>query len=134
MPVLKIARYPEEEQLLRRRCEPVVKMTGKTQTLIDDTIATMWDAAGAGLAAPQVFVPSRIFVYDIGDGPDALINPEVVHADGEGTGVDGCLSIPRLQGDVPRYKSLTVTRLNRRGRRVRIEAGDYLARVFQHEI
>lgn len=134
MAVLKIALYPEQEKLLRERCKPVVKLTDKTHQLINDMIETMHDAAGVGLAAPQVFVSQRLFVYDIGEGPDALINPEILKAEGEEVGVEGCLSIPRLQGDVPRSTRLTVTGLNRKGRRVRIEAEDYLARVFQHEI
>jgi peptide deformylase len=75
-----------------------------------------------------------LFVYDVGDGPNALINPEIIHSEGEEVGVEGCLSIPRLQGDVARFTRLTVTGLNRSGRRVRIDAEDYLARVFQHEI
>jgi peptide deformylase len=134
MAILKIAKIPEEEKLLRKRCEPILKITDKTRKLIDDMIETMYDAAGVGLAGPQVFVPQRIFVYDIGQGPDALINPEIVRAEGEEVGVEGCLSIPRLQGDVARFKELTVTGLNRNGRRVKLEADDFLARVFQHEI
>ena len=134
MAILKIAIYPEEEKLLRERCKPVTKITDRTRQLIDDMIQTMYDAAGVGLAAPQVFVNQRLFVYDIGDGPDALINPEILRTDGEELGVEGCLSIPRLQGDVPRHTQLLVSGLNRRGRPVRIEASDYLARVFQHEI
>jgi len=135
MPILKISKYPEDEAVLRERCKPVLKITDKTRRLIDDMLETMYDAAGVGLAAPQVFVKQRLFVYDIGDGPDALINPEVIHSEGDEVGVEGCLSIPRLQGDVSRHARLIVTGLNRRGRRVRIEANDpYLARVFQHEI
>lgn len=134
MSVLKIAIYPKEEKLLRARCEPVLRITPKTQKLIDDMIETMYDAAGVGLAGPQVFVSQRLFVYDVGEGPDALINPEIVEADGNEIGPEGCLSIPRLHGDVPRSKKVTVTGLNRKGKRVRIEAEDFLARVFQHEI
>jgi len=134
MAVLDIAKYPDEEKLLRQRCKPVVKITDKTRKLIEDMIETMYAAAGVGLAAPQVFVSERLFVYDIGDGPDAIINPEIVHSEGEEVGAEGCLSIPRLQGDVPRALQVTVTGLNRNGRRIRIEAKEYLARVFQHEI
>jgi peptide deformylase len=134
MAILKIAKYPQEEKLLRERCKPVMKITDKTRQLIDDMIETMYEAAGVGLAAPQVFVTQRLFVYDIGEGPDALINPEILQADGEELGVEGCLSIPRLQGEVPRHTNLVVKGLNRRGKPVRIEAEDYLARVFQHEI
>lgn len=134
MAILKISKYPEDEKILRERCKPVMKFTPRLKKLIDDMIDTMHDAAGVGLAAPQVFVGQRLFVYDVGDGPKALINPEIIHSDGEEVGVEGCLSIPRLQGDVARFTQLTVTGLNRAGRRVRIDADDYLARVFQHEI
>ncbi|MFN3649983.1 MAG: peptide deformylase [Armatimonadota bacterium] len=134
MAVLKIAKYDRDEEILRARCKPVTRFDPKLKRLIDDMIDTMYDAAGVGLAAPQVFVNGRLFVYDVGEGPDALINPEVLQAEGEELGVEGCLSIPRLQGDVPRSTLLVVTGLNRRGKRVRIEARDYLARVFQHEI
>jgi peptide deformylase len=135
MQILKISKYPEDEAILRERCKPVTKITDKTRRLIDDMIETMYDAAGVGLAAPQVFVNQRLFVYDIGDGPDALINPEIIHTEGSEVGTEGCLSIPRLQGDVARHTRIIVTGLNRRGRRVRIDAEDpYLARVFQHEI
>jgi peptide deformylase len=137
MAILKISKYPEDENILRERCKPIIKITDKTRQLIDDMIETMHDAAGVGLAAPQVFQAVRLFVYDIGDGAgaEAIINPEVLEADGEEVGTEGCLSIPRLQGDVPRATRLVVTGLNRRGKRVRVEATDpYLARVFQHEI
>jgi len=134
MAVLKIAKFPEDEKILRDRCKPVVRMTNRTRALIDDMIETMYEAAGVGLAAPQVFVNQRLFVYDVGDGPDALINPEIIQAEGEELGTEGCLSIPRLQGDVLRSARLVVTGLNMRGRPVRIEAEEYLARVFQHEI
>jgi peptide deformylase len=134
MAILRIAKLEGDEKVLRERCKPVLKITDRTRRLIDDMIETMYEAAGVGLAAPQVFVNQRLFVYDIGEGPDALVNPEIVHSEGQEVGVEGCLSIPRLQGEVPRYTRLTVTGIDRRGRRVRIEAEDYLARVFQHEI
>jgi peptide deformylase len=135
MATLKIAKYPENEQILRDRCRPVVKITEKTRRLVSDMIETMYEAAGVGLAAPQVFQNQRLFVYDVGEGADALINPEIVVAEGEELGVEGCLSIPRLQGDVARATHLVVTGIDRNGRRVRIDATDpYLARVFQHEI
>ncbi len=134
MAILRIAKYPQDEKLLRQRCRPVLKVSDRTRKLIDDMIETMYDAGGVGLAAPQVYVPQRLFVYDIGEGPDALINPEVLHAEGDELGVEGCLSIPRLQGEVPRHTRVIVAGIDRQGKRVRIDATDYLARVFQHEI
>lgn len=134
MAILPIATYPQDQKILRERCKPVVGITDRTRRLIEDMLDTMYDAAGVGLAAPQVHVSQRIFVYDIGEGPEALINPEIVHQEGEEIGQEACLSIPRLHGDVARHTHLIVTGINQRGRRVRIEARDYLARVFQHEI
>jgi peptide deformylase len=134
MAILPIATFPQDEKILRERCKPVTKFTERTQRLIADMLETMYDAAGVGLAAPQIFVNQRIFVYDVGDGPDALINPEVTRTEGEEIGPEACLSIPRLHGDVPRFTRLLVSGINRKGRRVQIEAEDYLARVFQHEI
>jgi peptide deformylase len=134
MAVLKIANYDQDEKVLRERCKPVLKITDKTRKLIDDMFDTMRDAVGAGLAAPQVFVNQRLFVYDTEEGPEAIINPEILSSEGEEVGSEACLSIPRLQGDVPRATKIIVTGLDKRGKRVRVEAEDYLARVFQHEI
>lgn len=132
MAVLEIAQFGEE--ILRTHCKPVTRITPETRRLITDMIQTMRNAAGVGLAAPQVRVNARLFVYDIGEGPDAIINPEIVFHEGEVMGSEGCLSIPRLHGDVPRHHVIRVTGLNRHGKRVEIEARDFLARVFQHEM
>lgn len=132
MAVLEIAKYGEP--VLRVRCKSVERVTDETRRLIEDMIATMHAAPGVGLAAPQVRVPERLFVYDVGDGPGAIINPEIVRQEGEELGVEGCLSIPRLQGEVARAEKIMVRGLDRHGKKVRLEVGDFLARVFQHEI
>ena len=134
MAILPLATLPKDEKILRQRCKPVVGITDRTKRLIEDMIDTMYDAAGVGLAAPQVHVAQRIFVYDVGEGPEALINPEIILFEGEEIGPEACLSIPRWHGDVARATHLVVSGLNRRGRRVQVDATDYLARVFQHEI
>jgi peptide deformylase len=122
------------EPILVAKAKPVAKVTKETKTLISDMIETMVAARGVGLAAPQVRVPQRLFVYDVGEGPGALINPVIEEMEGEELGVEGCLSIPKLQGEVARATRVVVTGLNREGKGVRIEARDFLARVFQHEI
>jgi peptide deformylase len=132
MPVREIAKLGEK--VLRVKCKPVAKVTKETKALIDDMIETMRHAAGLGLAAPQVRVTQRLFVYDVGEGPQALINPVIVESEGEELGIEGCLSIPKLQGEVPRAARVVVTGWNREGKSVRIEATELLARVFQHEI
>src|SRR5438093_3914256 len=132
MAVLEIAKYGEP--VLRVRCKPVERVTDETRALIADMIETMEAAAGVGLAAPQVRVPQRLFVYHLGEGPDAIVNPELVRREGEVVGVEGCLSIPRLQGEVVRAQKVLVRGLDRHGKKVRIEAEEWLARVFQHEM
>ena len=132
MPVLEIAKYGEP--VLRVRCPTVDRVTDETRRLIADMIETMSDAAGVGLAAPQVRVAERLFVYDVGEGAEAIINPEFVRREGHVVATEGCLSIPRLQGEVARSQKVLVRGLDRHGKKVRIEADEWLARVFQHEM
>jgi peptide deformylase len=132
MAVLEIAKYGEP--VLRVRCRSVERVTDETRRLIADMLETMSAAAGVGLAAPQVRVAERLFVYDVGEGPGTIINPELVRQEGQVVGVEGCLSIPRLQGEVARAEKILVRGLDQHGKKVRIEATDWLARVFQHEM
>ena len=91
------------DDVLRKVCKPIEKMTPRLQTLIDDMYETMYEANGVGLAAPQVGILKRIVVIDIGDdNAYTLINPKIIEADGEQTGEEGCLSLPGLQGTVTR--------------------------------
>lgn len=131
--VLEIAKLGEP--ILRARAQPVrAREIPELQQLLDDMVETMRHAAGVGLAAPQVRVGKRLFVYDIGEGPGAILNPEIVRREGEQLGIEGCLSIPRLHGEVKRAMTVDVKGLDRDGRPIRIRATEYLARVFQHEI
>ena len=85
------------DDILRKKCKPVEKMTDRISTLIDDMFDTMYDANGVGLAAPQVGILKRIVVIDVmDDNPLALINPVIVSSDGEQEGEEGCLSLPGL--------------------------------------
>jgi len=94
----------------------------------------MKDRKGIGLAAPQVGVPQRIVVADIGDGPLRLVNPEIVGQGGSETAAEGCLSLPGVFVDVPRNTCIEVAARDARGHRVEFEAAGLLARVLQHEI
>ena len=66
------------DDVLRKVCKPVDKMTLRTKLLINDMIDTMYEAMGVGLAAPQVGILKRIVVIDVGEGPIVLINPEIL--------------------------------------------------------
>jgi peptide deformylase len=112
-------------------------------------IETMREAPGVGLAAPQVNIGERLIVVEYGDEIEdengeivelpkklfAVINPEIVKTSAETeTGVEGCLSIPGLVGEVERFSAGQVRGLNRHGKPVKLQAEGWLARIFQHEI
>lgn len=119
---------------LRSQTEEVSQITPEVRTLIEQMVEAMYEARGVGLAAPQVGRLIRLFVYDVGDGPHAVINPRVLRSSGEELGNEGCLSIPRLQGDVPRATRLSVSWQDENGKRYKRSVEDFTARVFQHEI
>ena len=97
-------------------------------------VDTMRDAPGIGLAAPQVGVLLRVIVCEVEDHLHALVNPEVVRAEGEQVGDEGCLSIPGYIGEVKRFERVVVKAKNRAGKDVRVRADGLLARCLQHEI
>ncbi len=94
----------------------------------------MYDAVGAGLAAPQVGVQKRLFVYDVGDGPEVIINPTIVETAGEWYHEEGCLSIPGLRLGIVRPMEVHLLGYDLDGKEVSIEADEFLGRVFQHEV
>ena len=135
------------DPVLRRKAHPVKKFDKDLHTLIDDMVETMRDAPGVGLAAPQIGLSERLLVIEyyereedeeIEDAPKkvwAVINPEIVKKSAETVmGVEGCLSIPGLLGEVERHSEIQVKALNRHGKPMRIKAKGWLARIFQHEI
>jgi len=129
-PVVKIP-----DPVLRQKAAVIVKVTKKTQLLIDEMLRIMKRANGIGLAAPQVGILQRIIVIaPEGMRPTALINPRVIKAEGQAVGEEGCLSIPGLYGDVIRPSSVEVEALDRKGRRITFELKGLKARVVQHEI
>ncbi len=132
-----------DQPILRRKAEPVARITPALRRLIDDMVETMRAAEGIGLAAPQVGESLRVIVVEVPEDEAVpgsgilyvVINPEIVGISPEiEEGVEGCLSIPGWYGWVPRARSVTVRGLDRDGRRVRIRAEGLVARVFQHEI
>lgn len=131
------------EPILRRKARKVTEFGPELQNLVDDMVETMREAPGVGLAAPQVNASLRVIVVEFGDEEDdsvpsklyTVINPEIIRSSQEmETGPEGCLSIPGFQGEVERISEIIVKGQNRFGRPVRIKAGGWLARIFQHEI
>ena len=132
MAILEIVKDPDP--VLRQKAEPVTQVTKRIRRLIKDMLETMYSANGVGLAAPQVGVSERIIVVDVGEGPVALINPEINEASGKEIDVEGCLSVPETFGYVERAEEVVVTGLNESGRSTRIRAEGLFARALQHEI
>ena len=132
MAVLPIVQVPDP--VLRKKAQPVERVTKRVQKLIRDMADTMYAANGAGLAAPQVGVSERIIVVDAGDGLVALVNPRILAAESSEVDVEGCLSIPNVSLYVERAARVEVEGWDERGRTVRIKAGGLLARALQHEI
>lgn len=135
------------EPVLRRKARPVAKFDKQLHTLIDDMVETMREAPGVGLAAPQIGLSERLLVIEYyereedeenEDAPKkvwAVINPEIVKTSEEMLmGVEGCLSIPGLLGEVERHAEVQVKALNRHGKPMKVKAKGWLARIFQHEI
>lgn len=136
------------DPVLRRKARSVTTFDKKLQTLIDDMIETMREAPGVGLAAPQIGLSERLIVVEYYENEEAeeaedeakkkvwvMLNPEIVKASEEKVlGVEGCLSVPNLVGEVERHEAIQVKGLNRRGQPMRVKASGWLARIFQHEI
>jgi peptide deformylase len=124
------------DPVLRERAHDVTEIDDRLVKLTDDMLDTMYEAPGVGLAAPQVGVQKRFFVYDLqaGDGPQVLINPVVGESDGEWEFSEGCLSVPGLYFDIVRPKQIHVTGIDLDGNDVEFEADEFLARVIQHEM
>jgi len=131
------------EKVLRRKAKLVTKFGDDLQVLVEDMIDTMRDAPGVGLAAPQVAVSIQLIVVEYGDDEDesvpkklyVMANPVITRMSTEiEVGVEGCLSIPGIVGEVERSTSITIKGMNRHGQPMTVKARGWLARIFQHEI
>ncbi|MGZ4112005.1 MAG: peptide deformylase [Tumebacillaceae bacterium] len=131
---IKIIRL-EGDPVLRQVAKPIPEVTPNIQKLLTDLADTMYDAGnGIGLAATQIGILKRAIVVDVGNGLIELVNPEVLHSEGEQIGAEGCLSIPGVSGDVMRANKVKVKALNRNGEEFTIDAEGLLARCLLHEI
>jgi peptide deformylase len=122
------------DPVLRTPTAPVTEIDGALKQLVDDMLETMYAAPGVGLAAPQVGVQKRFFVYDVGDGPGVVINPEIKEASGEWVHDEGCLSVPGLFWPITRPKLVHLVGQDIDGNDVEFEADELMARMFQHEV
>lgn len=135
MAILDILHYPDPR--LRLVAKPVEKIDSSIHRLLDDMLETMYAAPGIGLAATQVNVQKRILVADVSSGqnsPIFLINPEIIHLEGEEEMEEGCLSVPGASELVQRAEKITYRALDRDGNTIEEEIDGLLAVCVQHEI
>ncbi len=124
-----------ENPVLRQKGKKVHRFDPSIARLIDDLFETMHAAHGVGLAAPQIALSLRVFVAEYEERKIAMVNPEIIKAEGEELGSEGCLSIPGYVGDhIRRAASVVVKGQDARGKATRVRAEGWLARILQHEI
>ena len=112
---------------------PVVDFDKELRVLVADLTETMLDAPGAGLAAPQIGVPLRVFVWDIDEALGHLINPTLDLSEDLQEGEEGCLSFPELRYNTPRAFQVVAKGWNMYGDPISVEGSEMLARALQHE-
>ena len=122
------------DPVLKERTRDVEDIDGAVVSLVESMIETMYAAPGSGLAANQVGVQRRIFVYDAGEGARTIINPRILESDGEWVYEEGCLSIPGLSWEIVRPNAVHLVGLDLDGNEISIEATEFEGRVFQHEL
>jgi peptide deformylase len=130
--VLTIRQYGDP--VLRQPTKDVEQIDDRVAKLVDEMIETMYEAPGVGLAANQVGVQRRLFVYDVGNGPRAVINPRIVESSGEWAYEEGCLSVPGLSWTIVRPNRVHLVGVDLEGNELSIEAEELESRCFQHEV
>jgi peptide deformylase len=123
------------DPVLKTKAVPVADIDGKAVRLVDDMFDSLYDCGnGLALAAPQIGVQKQVVVWDLGDDPQVIFNPEIVESDGEWVYEEGCLSIPGLYVELARPKTVLVRGIDLDGNPVEREADELEARMFQHEL
>ncbi len=122
------------DPVLRLPCAEVTEFDVTLRRLADDMLETMYDAPGVGLAANQVGVQKRMFVYDIGDGPGVIVNPVLSGHSGEWEYTEGCLSVPDLAWPIVRFAEVRVDGRDLDGQPLTIQGSELMARMLQHEV
>ena len=135
--IYEIVKYPDP--VLAKKGEPVTVFDDKLKTLVDDMFASMYEAQGIGLAAPQIGISQRIAIIDVSfrKNPEekiALINPEIIEREGTQYEEEGCLSLPDIRDKVKRAAKVKVRAQDVKGEWFEIEGEELLSRAFQHEI
>ncbi|MGI8495164.1 MAG: peptide deformylase [Pyrinomonadaceae bacterium] len=136
MALLKIVKYPEP--VLLKVGKPITEFNADLKALVENMFETMYEAGGVGLAAPQIAESIRLFVMDCSGGEDeaqkiAIVNPEIIHVEGEQIGDEGCLSFPGIYQKVQRGLRTIVRGQDINGDWFELDGKDLTARCVLHE-
>lgn len=121
------------DPVLTTPAEQVVDFDKELRVLVADLIETMLDAPGAGLAAPQIGVGLRVFVWDVDEAIGHLINPILTLSQEMQDGEEGCLSFPELRYQTPRAMRAVAQGFDMHGEPICVDGTEFLARALQHE-
>lgn len=134
MAIKEVVKHPAK--VLREKCKEVTVINEEIITLLDDLYDTMVEYDGVGIAAPQINVPLRVAIVELGEERDILemINPTILETSGSEVDIEGCLSFPNLYGEVERPTYVKIEACDREGRVYELEAGGFDARAILHEI
>ncbi len=135
MALLKVRYYPDP--VLNQKAVPVTDFGPEMQKFFDDMIETMYVEDGVGLAAPQIGVSKQILVASptMKKGEEfVIVNPVIYESSGREKGIEGCLSLPGISGEVVRAKKIRVRFQDRHGKVHDLEVKDFFARIIQHEM
>lgn len=124
----------KEDEILYKKCRPVVKFDEKLWQLLDDMAETMYKAEGLGIAGPQVGVLRQVVVIDVGEGKLEVINPTISEREGAVRDTEGCLSVPGQYGYVTRPKKCKLTAQDRFGNTYEKVVTDLFCRCVCHEV
>jgi peptide deformylase len=123
------------DPVLKSKALPVADVDAKAIRLVDDMFDSLYTTDnGLALAAPQIGVQKQVVVWDFGDDPQAIFNPEIADSDGEWVYEEGCLSIPGLYVEIVRPKTVLVKGVDIDGNQIEREADELESRMFQHEL
>jgi len=132
MAIYPVRTFPDP--VLRIPASVVTEFGDDLDRLIEDMLETMYDAPGVGLAAPQIGISKRVFVADIGDGPFAMVNPEIVESSGKWKFEEGCLSVPHRFWEFSRPDFVRARGFGPSGRPEEYAGDELMGRALQHEI
>lgn len=132
MVILPVRRFGDP--VLREKSQQVKEVDEQLKELIKTMEETMHEASGVGLAATQIGILKKVFIFDVGDGAKAIINPQIVSREGTVEEEEGCISVPGVRVKVKRAEKVKIRGQDPEGNPLEIEAEGLLARIFQHEM